>query len=257
MNKEPRKINMQRGSYVEGSVHTQGGDMVSGDKVAGDKIAGDRLSAEEVTGDQIAGDKIVQYFQLDLPRMMETLKQTLPENDPLPARLMEALQRFQFFHTRLFEWKELHNALNDTIYALGQFSREVERLDATQEAPNSRSLARLWRPVAQKVDILLEWAKGVRYIADTPYKEPTGANGMQGPAWAVELQAARHRLDLLVEGRGLEINELYDATFDFVDAAEKHMYLADKRLRETATDLYNLSQVVLGSTAGPESAAKE
>ncbi len=246
MTNEPRKINMQRGSYVEGSVHTQGGDMVSGDKVGGDNVAGDQIA-----GDHIAGDQIIQYFQLDVPRMMETLKQTLPEDDPLPARLMQALQRFQFFHTHLFEWKELHNALNDTIYTLGQFSREVERLDATQEAPNARSLARLWRPVAQKVDILLEWAKGVRHIAETPYKEPEGTNGMQGPAWAVELQAARHRLDLLVEGRALEIAELYDATFDFVDAAEKHMYLADKHLRETATDLYNLSQVVLGSVAGP------
>jgi hypothetical protein len=223
--------------------------------VTGDKVAGDQLSAEKVTGDQVAGDKIIQYFQIDLPRMMAALKQTLPENDPLPGRLMEVLQRFQFFHTRLFEWKELHNALNDILYALGQFSREVERLDATQEPPNARALARLWRPVAQKVDILLEWAKTVCYIAEAPFQ--SRPEGMTGPPWAVELHAARLRLDQLLEGRAAEITELYDAAFDFVDAAEKHMYLADKRLRETATDLYNLSQVVLGSTAAPEPAQKD
>ena len=234
MTDEPRKIDIQSGSYIEGGVQTQGGDLVSGSKVA---------------GDQVTGDKIVQYFQIDLPRMMDVLKQTLPANDPLPNRLMEALQRFQFFHTRLFEWKELHNALNDILYALGQFSREVERLDATQEPPNARALARLWRPVAQKVDILLEWSKTVCYIAETPFQ--SRPEGMLGPAWAVELHAARQRLDLMLEGHSMNITETYDATFDFVDASEKHMYLADKRLRETATDLYNLSQVVLGSVAAP------
>jgi hypothetical protein len=127
---------------------------------------------------------------------------------------------------------------------LGQFSREVERLDASGETPNSRALSRLWRPVAQKVSILTEWAAGVRHIAETPFE--ARPEGRVGPPWAVDLDVAKSRLDQLLAGRRVEQTELYDATFDFVDLSEKHMYLADKQLRETASELSNLSRLVLG-----------
>ena len=40
---------------------------------------------------------------------------------------------------------------------------------------------------------------------------------------------------------------LYDATAALSDAAQTNMYLADKGLRETAGELYNLSNLLLGS----------
>lgn len=188
--------------------------------------------------------RVFDVDKLDFPKVMEVLKEALPNDDPLPIHLVETLQRFQKFHTLLYEWKELHNLLNEIIYALGQFSREVERLDASGEIPNLRVLSRLWRPVAQKVTILTEWATGVRHIWSTPFE--VRAEGRVGPPWAVDLDVAKCRLDQLLAGAAVEQAELYDATFDFVDLAEKHMYLADKQLRETAGELSNLSRLVLG-----------
>ncbi|MBN2147963.1 MAG: CHAT domain-containing protein [Anaerolineales bacterium] len=188
--------------------------------------------------------RVFDVDKLDLPKVVETLKEALPANDPTPDHLLDTLRRFEHFHTLLHNWKELHNLLNDIIYASGQFSREIERLDASGDPVIPRSLNRLWRPVAQKVSILTDWAASARPIADTPFQ--ARADGLQGPAWAVELHAARVRLDGLLEQTGVDQGELYDATFDFVDLAEKHMYLADKQLRDTAGELSNLSRMVLG-----------
>ena len=213
------------GTSVQGGVNTGGGDLVS-------------------------RDKYVQYIQLDLQKLLETLKLSLPAGDPLPQHLVQTLKGFQHYHTRLHDWKELHNSLNDVLYALGQFSREVERLDAVRQTPDPRALSRLWRPVAHKVALLIDWSSSVRSIAEVPFKRLGGE--MQGPSWAVEIQAASSRLDDLLNGGTIEFNDLYDATFDFLDTTERHMYLADKQLRETAEELYDLSRIVLGSMSHDE-----
>ncbi|GAB4498229.1 MAG: hypothetical protein OHK0052_11270 [Anaerolineales bacterium] len=193
-----------------------------------------------------ASDGRLFNLALDLPRLAEALKQVLPPNDPAPQNLLQGMQSFQQMHTHLYEWKELHNFVNDILYVLAQFTREVERIELNEETPNARALRRLWRPIAQKVDLMLDWAAQVRFIADIPFARlPSGA--LQGPDWAIALETARQRLDELLEINQLEIDELTDAAFDFNDAAERHMYLADKRLRETAGELFNLSRTVLGS----------
>jgi hypothetical protein len=203
-----------------------------------------------VGGDIVGHDKIIQNIQLDVGKLIETLQQALPADDPMPQHLLEAFRQFHFFHTRLFEWKELHNSINDITIALGQFLREVERLDISQSQGNARDLRRSWRPVAQKVNILLDWATSVKYIAEQPF-EVTEA-GMQGPNWAVDLLVARTRVDENLLKEDVDEETLYDATYDFNDAAERHMYLADKKLRETAGELYNLSRIVLGSMGHDE-----
>lgn len=218
---EERKIKTGGGAYAEGEVSTDGGDFVG-------------------------RDKIVQYYQLDVEKLLSTLKKALPDGDPAPRQLLETLQGFQHFHTRLFEWKELHNLMNEVTFTLDQFTREVERNDATGEPIRPRALTRLWRPVAQKVDILLEWAGGVQHIASPAFKSKDDGS-VVGPGWAVELHNARTRLDKALPKADKDPQELYDATFDFSDAAERHMYLADKHLRDTAQELYNLSRIVLGS----------
>ena len=129
--------------------------------------------------------------------------------------------------------------------SLGQFLREVERLDVSQESADVRSLSRLWRPVAQKVTILLDWAATVKFIADEPFSK--SEDGLRGPKWAIELHVARTRIDETLESDGLNVGALYDATYDFNDVAEKHMYQADKQLRDAAGELYTLSRIVLGS----------
>ncbi len=183
--------------------------------------------------------------ELDVPRLVETLRQALPQDDPAPQHLLETLGRFQRLHACLAEWKELHNMMNDIIYTVDQFSREVERMDASGQRGDPRALARQWRPVAQKVAILLDWSATVQHISSPFVKLSNG--GMQGPKWAIDMQAAEARLAELLQPSNFDATALYDATCAFVDAAERHMYLADKQLRETVGELYNLSSIVLGS----------
>jgi hypothetical protein len=191
-----------------------------------------------------------QYnYALDIDKLIAALRRALPAEDPEPERLLAALQQFQRLHARLHEWKELHNFLNVVVMTVDQFATLVERLDAQGVPADPRTLVRQWRPVALKVDLLLDWAAGVAFIAAPPFKRLDGG-GMTGPPWAVELEAARRRLgDLLAPpspGAGPALPALYDATAAFVDAANRHMYLVDKRLRETAGELYDLSRDVLG-----------
>jgi hypothetical protein len=204
-------------------------------------IGGDVVGRDKVT--QVQGDQINTYLQLDLPKLLETLKHSLPKDDPLPDRLMNTLHNFQQYHTRLWEWKELHNALNDVIFVLDQFSREVERLDAAAQTGTVRALARLWRPVNQKVDLLIEFARNLQYIG-SPFIERNG--NRQGPLWAIELHSTAQRINALLTPLDYDFAALYDATNTFSDAASKHLYLADKQLRDTAGELYTLSQRLLG-----------
>lgn len=214
-----KEITTGGGAYANGDVQTCGGDFVG-------------------------RDQYNQYLQLDITKMAEALRRALPSSDPAPELWVNALKEFQLHHTCLYEWKELHNFLNDILVAFGQFKREVERIEISGEKPNTRALSRLWRPVVQKVEAMMDWATSIKYISDKPlsYSEEY----TEGPSWAIDLYAAKVMVDGLLERQALETADIYDAAFDFSDVAEQHMYLADKRLRSTAGELYNLSSIVLG-----------
>ena len=222
---------------VSGGVDLQADQVnITGDVTGRDKI---------IQGDEVRGNKIVYNYQLDVPKLVETLRQALPDGDPLPAHLLETLKGFKYFHSRLYEWKELHNAVNDVIFVFDQFAREVERIDASGQAGDARALARLWRPVDQKVDLVLDFAASIKFIGAPLAKLADGS--MQGPIWAIDLQTAAARIGELFKPGSFDEAAVYDATYAFSDVAQRHMYLADKQLRDTAAELANLSDVVLGS----------
>lgn len=182
---------------------------------------------------------------LNIPKVAEALQQALPADDPTPRQLVETLKGFEYYHSRLFEWKELHNYLNNILISLGQFAREVERLDVHKKPVDPWDLYKLWRPVALEVDKLLDWAKSVRAIAEQPFTE-TESHELKGPDWAVKLQTARLTLDSLLKQEKVSVRELYDGYGEFNDVAETSMSQADKNLRDTAGELFNLSRVALG-----------
>lgn len=229
---DPSVANVSGGVGVTGELVAVGGDVTGRDKIT------------QVQGDAVQGDKIVNYVQLDVQKLMETLKQALPDDDPLPAELIETLRSFRGFHAKLYEWKEVHNVLNDVLFVFDQFSREVERRDASGQPGDLRSLARAWRPVKQKIDLLRDAAAALQYISH-PLVE--SAAGRQGPPWVIEILSAADRLADLLDDAQMNFEGLYDATNALGDAAEKHMYLADKKLRETAGELNDLSNLLLGS----------
>jgi hypothetical protein len=214
-----RTVSTRGGAYFEGGVSVPGGTFV-------------------------ARDQYVNY-QFDLAQLITAMRQALPPSNPAPQRLLDALREFRRLHERLFEWKELHNYLNDVVITVDQFATSVERWDASGQLPPFGDLSRQWRPVGLKLDLLLGWAASVKHVASVPFAD-FGDGRLAGPPWAVDLAAARRRLDELLERQTADLKFLYEATAGFVDAAALHMYLVDKHLRDTAGELYALSQVVLG-----------
>lgn len=219
------------GTSTDHSSRTKGGTQIQGD-------------ASVQGGDFIARDKVIQNINLDVEKLVRTLKQALPEGDPAPQYLLDTLKSFRNFHAALFEWKEVHNFLNDVLFMFGPFTLEIDHIEMAREKPNTRLLGQLWRPISQKVNALVEWAKTIQHI-DEPFIQ--SEQGLQGPAWAVDMFVAKEHIDQLLKSSRVEKEELFDARGEFGEKAETHMYLADKKLRETADELYSLSRVVLGS----------
>jgi hypothetical protein len=214
-----RTVLTRGGAYFEGGVSVPGGTFV-------------------------ARDQYVNY-QFDLAQLITAMRQALPPSNPAPQKLLDALREFRRLHERLFEWKELHNYLNDVVITVDQFSTAVERWDASGQVPRLSDLGRQWRPVGLKVEVLLGWAAAVKHIADVPFAD-FGDGRLAGPPWAVDLAASRRRLDEMLQREAPDVKFLYEATAAFVDAAALHLYLVDKHLRDTAGELYALSQLVLG-----------
>ena len=243
------------------------GDLIGDDKILDDEASEEKIDAGQTHADLVTGDKVEQVLQIDLPFLLEAWRQSLPEDSPAPAYLFDVLHQFKNYHAHVNDWIELHNQLNDILFNYGQFSHEVERLAVSHEDPEPRTIRMHWRPVAQKVAILLDWASVPRDI----YNGKAFArleDRIVGPLWAVELCVASDRLDdlmrpsepprLFVLPRDsrpnrapyLDIGELYDASSEFYDIAERSIYLTGRQLHETATALVNLSRIVLGNLEG-------
>ncbi len=230
---------------VDGSVNTGGGDIVGRDKI---------------------------YQGLDINELVTALKSAFPRDDPRPEEFRQTITSFQAFHEQLYEWKELHNCLDEILNAFGQFYSQMERSDAEKKPVDLASLRNLWRPVSGQVDALVEYAQTIKTIGQ-PFRLLEN-NEMTGEKWAVEVNSLRrainHRLHLSTDQlpftarpepllskvtlviqqffgiKPLWWNELYELTHTFSDAAYRHMHMADKKLRETASELFILSTQRLG-----------
>jgi hypothetical protein len=208
-------------------------------------------------GDFVGRDQI--HYGLNVDELVEALRRAFPANDPRPNQLAKVLQQFERYHDTLHEWKELHNALDEILNSLGQFTALIERLNVEPTEINAEVLRSAWRPVAARVELLLEFGAHIQQIG-TPYTiTPTAVCGER---WAVELASLRSQINqrLGIEGNrppekqlrqrlGFAPNwwpELYELIHSFSDAAYRHMHLADKQLRQTATELYLLSRQAFG-----------
>jgi hypothetical protein len=182
------------------------------------------------------------------------------------------LGQFQVYHQTLFEWKELHNWLDEILTSFAQFSREIERADAERTIPSPRTLRTLWRPVSNDVDALLHFAQRIEYIGK---KYESFGNRLVGEIWAVKINELRNHIsaqigldessefdlaapseaNIFEKGKaliGLKPDwwlVLYELNNEFDHLVYAQMHWADKKLRETATDLYHHSRGVFGSQA--------
>jgi len=222
-------------------------------------------------GGDIAGRDI--YKGLNIDELVSALKEAFPKDDPRPEQLRRILSEFEEFQRlqhSLYEWKELHNALDDILTSFAPFSSEIHRADAEKTIPSLSTLNNLWYGVSVKVDALLQFARHINYIGNR-YREEAGI--ISGEVWAVKISVTRNQVNIqlgLTETssfrastkRSISFAEksklmigirpewwiaLYELNNEFNHTAYGQMHWADKKLRETATELYTLSKSVFGS----------
>jgi hypothetical protein len=231
---EQRSIDASN-SYVEGSPNLEKGDFIGGDKNVG-----------------MRPDEVIQ--------LVEAFSKHLTPHFRDPDLLDGALQKFQNYHQALYEWKELHNALDEILNAFNQYYSQVERINGSRTPPSLRDLKLLWTPVSRRIDGLLEFSKSIRIIGK-PFIDTNGE--LQGERWSIDIVVLRNDIEKIIfqdpqnSSNGLARNvliitgakpgwwnNLYELTRNFYHTAYMHLHWGDKKLRESATELYNLSETV-------------
>lgn len=239
----------------------------------------DRVHPEDICHSQLTAlqEVLSQEFSQSAINIEEELRDLLSETDPRLKRLEILLQQLRANNEVLREWKQLHRYLDNlTNLTYGQFAAQIERFKGTPLDP--LVLRDAWKPVLLMVNRMLEWAKTIEYIGE-PYKVEQDIK--RGVVWAIklgELTEAIHQHLLLVPAemdaapnrpksmwrfftsakvrasdtdywRGSWWPQLVDLSGQLEHDLRLYMSMADENLRQTASDLYELSREILWSEA--------
>jgi hypothetical protein len=222
-------------SYVEGSANLKSGDFVGGNKNVG-----------------LSPDNVIE--------LINTIGKNLAPSYRDPILLDDALQKFQSYHHALHEWKELHNAIHNIKIAFDQYDEQVNRIKSKQVTPSLTNLRLLWKPVSRAINGCIDFSKTIKIIG-VPFKEHDGQ--LQGERWSVEIVASRNDLEKILNQENTAHLSIFtfnitsiigakpkwwhnflDLNGDFKSTVDYHLDWCDKNLREAATNLYNLSEIV-------------
>ncbi|SRR6266498_3778821 len=188
-------------------------------------------------------------------------KDYLKKPDNLDSMVSSFLDNLE----KMYEYKELHNWVNEILIIFGQFKEEVNTSNSRRAIPKLRRLKLLWKPVSLHVGLLLKWSEKIKFIGK-PYKEFEDKS-REGEDWSIQFSVIRTDIDnhlglnsmnhtdypnkiqiLAFRTLGGEIlwwENLNEFTSSFNDTSSSLMTWADKQLRQTAQDLFNLSKEAL------------
>jgi hypothetical protein len=235
------------------------------------KEGGVNLKADtaRITGSKIAGrDHIEGFSGQEVNQIIETLLKHFPKGYlKNPGELDKTLGDFHHYHEQLHEYKELHNGVNEILVAFEPFRAEIDRSNSRRSLPGLGHLRDLWRPVAMSVGLLLKWSQTITHIGK-PYRELEDKS-KSGEDWAIQFSELQGRINshlglneystervsypgraqiLAFQRFGVEIpwwETLAELTSSFSHISSYHMNSADKQLRQTAQELFNLSSKAL------------
>jgi len=227
------------------------------------KIDGNAVS----DGGDIAA--IIYKQGLNVEELISALKSAFPKNDPRPEQFRLILEEIYNYHNTIYEWKELHNALDDVLSSFGQFYAEIQRADAEHILPRVRSLRSLWRAVSVSVDALVEFSRGIKEIG-IPYMDKNDGL-LIGEPWVIRISALRRQIDIqlgvsasldnlsgpadrIIQSSQFRIGirpgwwvNLFELSNEFNHTTYKYMHITDKKLRESVGELYMYSKSLFGS----------
>ena len=231
-----------------------------------------KSESARISGSEIAGrDHIEGMSGKEVNLIIETLLKHFPKGYlQNPGELDKTLSEFRRYHEQLHEYKELHNAINEILVGFEPFKAEIDRSNSRKSLPELSHLRDLWRPVSMSVGLLLKWSKTIKYIGK-PYEEREDKS-KAGEDWAIQFSELQGRINahlglneysteridypgkaqvLAFQRLGVEIpwwETLTELTSSFQHISSHHMNSADKQLRQTAQELFNLSNKALSIT---------
>lgn len=197
----------------------------------------------------------------EINQIIETLLKYLPRGHLDPSRLDSTLNLFHRYHEQLQEWKELHDLLDALIAAFDPYYTLVQTSDMTRKVSSRKKLRTLWGPVSRQVDVLQGFVDNADYINQPQILSDGSKKGVVQVDW---LNGLRRHISELLETRAyptfrqcllfkylnVEIDwwqEIYKLAGEFDHVIKQQMHLADKRLRDTATEIYRLLRSSLRS----------
>ena len=229
-----------------------------------------KSDAAKISGSDVAGRDIKGFSGKDVNQIIETLLKYFPKGYlQNPDELDKTLSEFRFYHEKLYEYKELHNGINQILITFEPFKIEIDNSDSRRSLPPLNRLKSVWLPVSVKVDLLLKWSQTIKYIGE-PYQRMED-NSKSGVDWAVDFSNSKDEINKLLglSERPIEHlrypskvqifafqrfereipwwKEFIDSTSRFGARASLHMNSADLQLRQTAQELFNLSNKALSS----------
>ncbi len=210
-----------KGSYIKGSVNLKHGDLVGGNKITG-----------------ISTKKFTEFINKNFTPKYQN-----------PDSLNQALHDFKNYHNALYEWKELHNGLDEILGAFNQFYTPIQSLRHTPRKVVPEDLKDLWFPVSKKINELIVFSREIEIIGE-PFQEADG----RGADWAIDFYHIEKDMKSILEdailyripiiGKPSWWRRLLELSGNSYDTILIHMHMGDKKLRETAMNLYHLSEKV-------------
>lgn len=236
-----------------------------------------KSDSTKISGSEVAGrDSIKGFSGKDVNKIIETLLKHFPKGYlQNPAELDKTLSEFRLFHERLHEYKELHNAINEILVAFEPYKAEIDRSNSRRSLPKLSHLRDLWRPVSITVVAMLNWSQNIKNIGK-PFQRFEDKS-KSGEEWAIQFSELQSRINehlgmtdqlgvseyskkeiyypsqiqiLTFHRLGTEIpwwETLSELTSSFSHTSSHHMNSADKQLRHTAQELFNLSNKALSN----------
>jgi hypothetical protein len=170
------------------------------------------------------------------------LKQAAPDKTEALNRIVDVMIELRRFHEHLNEWKELHNLLQDLMICLTPLRDGLRSMTTAPGRWTRATSMSLWGPCRTKICQLESFAQNIKYIDDQTYCHEE--KSIRGPAWMVNIVALRSKLEAsLNEG---DPQATFSSTQDLYNTCIQTLYRADKRLRDKVSELYALSNAILG-----------
>lgn len=186
----------------------------------------------------------IEKFEWMAERARETLQNSLPENQDARSELREVIDELTSLQAQMWEWKELHHLLHELLAAFAPFHAQLTLMEGDGlDASEDQILLQSWRPCQDRVDMLVDFAAAIEHIG-----RPFQQNGrkLRGERWVVEIVALQLALEDALKESQPSPSSLLELTETFNSSCQRHLALADRKLRTVVGKLQRLSTCLLG-----------